>query len=121
MIRNTIKKILKEDDWDWVNQIPDRLELRPGTIYYAEPPLNTDEAIHFLKSLDNPPYNISMIIKRIEEEEDSTLGYITIDRDGSFSWNDYGGVKLTIKLGNNLGTYGREEYDTVDIGALFRK
>jgi len=111
----------ESNEWDWIDDIPAGIELKPRTIYYAEPPLNTDEAIQFLKSITNPPENTSGIIETIKGGERS-LSYITVDNTvngARLSWNSVGGVRRAIENGLVWGL-NREYYDTVDIGGLFR-
>jgi hypothetical protein len=110
----------ESNEWDWIDDIPSSIELKPRTIYYAEPPLNGDEAVQLLQLITNPPKNTSHIIKRIKETE-TTLSYITVDSDinDRLSWNHVGGVPLAIEHGLAWGGK-REYYDTVDIGVLFR-
>jgi hypothetical protein len=112
--------LTESDDFGWIDDIPASIELKPRTIYYAEPPLNGDEAVQLLQLITNPPKNTSHIIKRIKETE-TTLSYVTVDSDinDTISWNSVGGVPLAIEHGLALGGK-REYYDTVDIGVLFR-
>ena len=111
----------ESNEWDWIDDIPAGIELKPRTIYYAEPPLNTDEAIQFLKSITNPPENTSGVIETIKGGERS-LSYITVDNTvngARLSWNGVGGVRRAIENGLSWDL-NREYYDTVDIGDLFR-
>jgi len=107
------------DDFGWIDDIPESIELQPRTIYYAEPPLNGEQAIQLLQLITNPPKRTSYIIKRIKESE-STLGYITVDDSVNWlGWNNVGGVSLAIENGLKLDL-NRKGYDRVDIGILFR-
>ena len=65
-MRNIIKKILKEDEWDWVRHIDPAIELKPNTIYYFEPPITKEELYQLSDRITNSKWFKEWLIKNLD-------------------------------------------------------
>lgn len=118
MVRNTIKKILREtDEMDWIRDIPSGIELKAGTIYYAQPPLNKKEALKFLSLITPDSIEYKEINELIRLVAYRGISYFVIDSDGNYSgWDDLMDLAYCIENDPSRG-----DYDVVYMRDIYKK
>ncbi len=78
-MRNIIKKILKEDEWDWVRHIGPEIKLETNTLYYFEPKLKVNEIGLFADNIANAP-QFAQWLREIPNSNGS------VERDGGIKY-----------------------------------
>lgn len=110
-----ILKLNESNGWDWVDETPAGLWVEPETIYYAEPPLNTDEAITFLSALMGVTGDRLESIKERFIDYGGNMAYLVINERMEISgWNPFGDVNYAKDQSPSLFR-DRDQYNEVNI------